>query len=311
VTFELPSGTYLFAATANGPASTESPVCCVCEQTGVATPAAKTNGSASTEIAYPCYYSSPPVEYGYSLTQVSGATTLTIPTQLSSSIPTTDISVSVSFENGTAVSGAYVSTSVVGSDFYWGNDSNLTMYAQTSADGVAQLVVPAVPLVVTSSESVQVDLPQNQTTTQVNVGGQPVNVTLYYSPNYVYLSASALLVPPQTTLSMVVTAQPQSPIVPYAEGSATPGVATTNVDAGAPATSSQATSTAGGAAGAASNTASTTTSIPPIPASDLGASTSTHSSSSASGVTLSAVGIIALAGAVAAIVGIGISKTKR
>jgi len=167
------------------------------------------------------------VEYGYSLTQVSGSTTLTITTQPSTSIPTTAVSVSVSFKNGTAVSGAYVSTSVVGANFYWGNDSNVTMYAQTSADGVAQLVVPVAPLTVTASESVQVDLPKSQTTTQVNVGGQLVNVTIYYSPNYVYLSASALLVPPQTSLSMVVTAQAQPLVYPYAEGSAVSGGAPT------------------------------------------------------------------------------------
>ena len=79
---------------------------------------------------------------------------------------------------------------------------------------MAQLVVPAVPLTVTASDSVQVNLTQSQTTVQVNVGGQPVNVTLYYSPNYVYLSASALLLPPQTSLSMVLTAQTQSPPIP-------------------------------------------------------------------------------------------------
>ena len=110
-TFELPSGTYLFAANANGPASSGPPSCCVCAGSGVASPPAQTtktsvSGTGGSAIAYPCYYSNPPVEYGYSLTLVSGPTTLTIPMQPSTSIPTTNVSVSVSFKNGTAVSGA-------------------------------------------------------------------------------------------------------------------------------------------------------------------------------------------------------------
>jgi hypothetical protein len=316
VTFELPLGTYLFAATANGPATSQPPICCVCAQSGVtvppAQPAKPTNSTsaatATSEIALPCYLSNPAVEYGYSLTQVSGSTTLTIATQSPSAIPTTDVSVAVSYENGTAVSNADVSASVVGAGFYWGDDSNLTMYAQTAANGVAQLVVPAVPLVVTASESVQVNLTQGQTTVQVNVGGQPVNVTLYYSPNYVYLSASALLVPPQTSMSMVLTAQSQSPVIPYAEGSAS---------SGATADAAQAPGvTQGVAAGAPSNGSSTTTTtqmttIPPIPASDLVTQTSARPSSDLSGFNLLAIGTLALAGAIAAIVGVAISKTKR
>jgi hypothetical protein len=320
VTFDLPSGTYLFAANANGPASSGPPSCCVCAGSGVANPPAQStktsvSGTGGAAIAYPCYYSNPPVEYGYSLTLVSGPTALTIPTQPSTSIPTTNVSVSVSFKNGTAVSGAYVSTSVVGADFYWGNDPNVTMYAQTSANGVAQLVVPAAPLTVTASESVMVNLPKSQTTTQVNVGGQLVNVTIYYSPNYVYLSASALLVPPQTSLSMVVTAQAQPLLYPYAVGSAASGGAPTGVANGAATASPQVASTtsAGATATSSSNTSTTSaqlTTIPPIPASDLGvpAPASTQASS---WISVSAIGILALAGAVAAIVGIAIAKARR
>jgi len=313
VTFDLPSGTYLFAATANGQTTNETPVCCACLETGVATPAKSTQttvsgSAASTDIAYPCYYSSPPVEYGYSLTQVTGPTSLTIATQSPSSIPSANVSVSVSFKNGTAVSGAYVSANVVGADWYWGDSSNLTLYAQTSADGVAQLVVPAVPLVVTASESVQVNLTQTQTTEQVNVGGQLVNVTLYYSPNYVYLSASALLIPPQTSLSMVVLAQPQPQVVPYAVGSEASGAGISNAETVAP------DSVQAGTAGTSSNASTTTaqmTTIPPIPASDLGAKPPAQPSSDTSGVNLLAIGTIALAAAIAAIVFVAVSKTKR
>lgn len=308
VTLDLPAGTYLFAATANGPATAQPPICCLCAQPETATastPAAKTNpgSSASPNIAFPCYSGNPATEYGYSLSQVSGPTSITLTTQPSSSIPTANVSVSVSFENGTAVSGADVSASVVGANLNWGANSSLSMYAQTAADGVAKLVVPAVPLVVTASDSVQVNLTQIQTTVQVNVGGQPVNVTLYYSPNYVYLSASALLIPPKASLTMVLTAQSQSPIVPYAVGSA----ATASPDSQAQPATSQG---AGASGGSTSTTANEIAAIPAIPASDIGSSTSAPHSSGPSGVSLMAIGTLAVAGAVAALVGIAISKKR-
>jgi hypothetical protein len=237
---------------------------------------------------------------------------LTIDTQSPSGIPTANLSVSVSFKNGTAVSNADVSASVVGTNFYWGDSSNLTLYAQTAANGVARLVVPAVPLTVTASDSVQVNLPQGQTTVQVKVGGQLVNVTVYYSPNYVYESATALVVPPQTSVSMVVTAQTQSSLIPYAVGSASSGGGATNAATGAPTTSSQGQQASpGGAAGTLSSGSSTTTeqttSIPPIPASDVAA----QPSSNGSGINLLEVGILALAGAIAALVGVAISRSRR
>ncbi len=312
VTLELPSGTYLFAATANGPEPSQSPVCCVCAQSGagIAPPssALKTNSgpSTSSDIALPCFNGNPPMEYGYSLAHVTGSASLTIATEAPSSIPTADVSVSVSFKNGTAVSGADVSANIVGTDSSWGDNSNLSLYAQTAANGVARLVVPAVPLTVTASDSVQVNLTQSQTTVQVNVGGQPVNVTLYYSPNYVYLSASALLLPPQTSLSMGLTAQTQSPPILYAAGSSS-STASPN--------SSQAQPGAQGGAVAATNGASSTAAqiaaIPPIPAYALGSQTSNKSASNISGVTLLALGTIAIAGALAAVVGIAISRARR
>ncbi len=317
VTFDLPAGTYLFAATATGPSSSQSPVCCVCAGSGTASPPAKTaqsNGSssaASTAIAYPCYFGNPPEEYGYSLTQISGAATLVIATAPPSGIPTANVSVSVSFKNGTAVSDAYVYASVVGADWYWGGDSNVTMGAQTSANGVAQLVVPEVPLVVTASDSVQVSLPGTQTTEQVNVGGQLVNVTLYYSPNYVYETATALLVPPKTSLSMVVTAQPNNQLIPYAVSSSSSGQTGSGpLTASTPAQ----TATQGAAATLSSTTSSSTiqtSSIPPIPASDIAAAASSHPSSSAPGISVLAVGAIAVLAIIAAIVGIAIAKRKR
>jgi hypothetical protein len=311
VTLELPSGTYLFAATANGPERSQSPVCCMCAQSGagIAPPSSALKSSGpftSSEIALPCFNGNPPTEYGYSLAHVTGSASLTIATEAPSSIPTADVSVSVSFKNGTAVSGADVSANIVGTDSSWGDNSNLSLYTQTAANGVAQLVVPVVPLTVTASDSVEVNLTQSQTTVQVNVGGQPVNVTLYYSPNYVYLSASALLLPPQTSLSMVLTAQTQPPPVLYAAGSAS---------STAPPNSSQGQPGAQGGAVAATNGASSTaaqiTAIPPIPAYALGSQAPNNSHSNFSGVTLLAIGTIAIAGALAAVVGIAISRARR
>jgi hypothetical protein len=231
------------------------------------------------------------------------------------------VSVGLSYKNGTAVSDAYVSASGVGTNWYWGDVSGVTMYAQTGADGVAHLVVPAVPLIVTASKSVQVDLPKSQTTMQVNVGGQLVNVTLYYSPNYVYLSAEALLIPPRATLNMVVTAQTQSRLIPYAAGAASsPGQAVTNGAAAVPPSSGQGLPTTQAAgAGAQTSTTSVQTSqiaaapaaIPPLPASDVGAPSTTQSSSNPTSISVLAIGTVVLAGAIAAVVGIAISRARR
>jgi hypothetical protein len=310
VTFELPSGTYLFTATANGPEPSPSMVCCVCVQSGGGAtppqPASKTNSGPSTppDIALPCFNGNAPVEYGYSLAHLTASASLTIATEAPSSIPTADVSVSVSFKNGTAVSGADVSANIVGADSSWGDNSNLSLYAQTASNGVAQLVVPAVPLTVTASDSVQVNLTQGQKTVQVNVGGQPVNVTLYYSPNYVYLSASALLLPPQTSLSMVLTAQTQPPSILYAAGSVSSTVSPNSSQGQQPGAQGAAVADTSGA----SSTAAQIAAIPPIPA--VAPVSQAKSPSDISGVTLLAIGTIAVAGALAAVVGVAISRAK-
>jgi hypothetical protein len=266
--------------------------------------------AAGNAIAYPCYYSSPPLEYGYSLTKVSGSTTVGISTQSPSAIPTSSVTVTVTYKNGTAVSDAYVSANVVGANWYWADTSRVTMYAQTGSNGVAHLVVPQVPMAVTASKSVQVDLPKSQTTMQVNVGGQLVNVTLYYGPNYVYESATALLIPPQTSLNMVVTAQTGYPVMQYGAGPIAADKTTANPGAVPPnSVQGKQTSPAQGNGGPSLN--APLGSIPPIPASDLGASSTTQPSSSTPTVNLLAIGTLALAGAIAAIVGIGISKSRR
>src|SRR6267143_1276498 len=320
VTLELPSGTYLFAATANGPSPTYAPACYAKGGAGLgaASPPALPNNpgaAAGSAIAYPCYYSSPPLEYGYSLTQVSGSTSVSISTQSPSAIPTSAVSISVTYKNGSAVSDAYVSANVVGANWYWGDSSRVTMYAQTGANGVAHLVVPQVPMAVTASKSVQVDIPKSQTPVPVSRGGKLVNLTLYYSPTYVYESATALLIPPQNGLSMVVTAQTGYPMIPYGAGPI--GADKVAASQGAvPPNSVQGQQTSQGAPAAAQGNGGSSpnarpSSIPPIPASDLGAVSTTQPSSGTPSVSLLAIGTLALAGAIAATVGIAISKTRR
>lgn len=294
----LPAGTYLFAATVEGQQSSKSSVCCGCLQTAPAQ-----SSSASSAIAYPCYYNPQPQEYGYSVTAVSAPTTVSISTESPSSFPTARVSVNVSYKNGTAVSGAYVSANSVGTYLYWGNYANFTLYAQTGKDGAAQMVVPAVPLVVSASYSVQVSLPKGQTTEQVTVGGEVVNVTLYYSPQYVYLTDSALLLPPQTSLSMVLTAQTQSGPILYAQSS--------GAETAVPPTTGAAVSSPGSTSAATTTTLSaSSTNIPPFQAS-LSPTPSSGSPATSSGASFVEVGTLALAAALAAVVGVGISKARR
>lgn len=294
ITFDLPAGTYLFAATATGPTPSPAAGCCACAQPGVAasTPAQTKNSSSGPAIVLPCYGGGPPMEYGYSLDKVSGSSALTIATQPTSNIPTSSISVSVDFKNGTAVSGAYVYADVVGANWSPGDSSGTTTSNRTGAGGVARLVVPDVPLTVYASDSVQVYLPKSQTTVQVEVGGQLVNVTLYYSPNYVYLSASSLLVPPQTGLSMVLTAQAEPRPIVYAGGSVSSG--------GVSAPGAQ------GAFAANSTSTAAIASIPPIPAS----ASASPAAQPPSAFDLWEAGTVVLAGVAAAAVGIAISKRR-
>jgi len=330
ITFSLPSGTYLFSATVSGQAS-KMPACCVCAEsgtvagTGVASPPTQSTGTgaASSAIAYPCFYSGP-VEYGYSLTTVSGSTSITIATQPPSSIPTTGVNVSVSYKNGTAAAGAYVYASMVGYGWYYGANSNVVLDAQTGANGVAHLVVPEAPLIVSASKSIPVVLPKGETTTQVKVGGELVNVTLYYSPYYIYESTTGLLIPPQTSLSMVLSANVSYPPIPYgvasASGAATPGTATVGT-ATASLNGSQTLPPLGAAAGSPTNSPAQTTSqiapIPPITTGGAGVAltSSTQSASQASapqaGVNIAEIGTIALAGALAATAGVMISRARH
>ncbi len=218
--FELPSGNYLFTVSAM-------------DQTGyyqypvpLTGSAASTAGASTGKDVIPSPYEYPKAEYGFQLQQISGPTTLNIETLPIENITLTQITVTVLFANGTAAADASVSASVVGAWYWWyGPDASLTMYTQTGADGVAQLTVPSVPVDVTAWDWISVQLPTNQTTVPVNVGGETVNVTVYWQPTYVGLGGSALIIPPQN--SATITLHVQQPTYWYMSDASTGVVAPT------------------------------------------------------------------------------------
>jgi hypothetical protein len=199
--FELPSGEYLFTVSA---VYQNYKVCNLCAQP---LQGETTATSSPPSQAYPIYYQ-PASEYGWQIANISSSTSLTINTKNVTTFQTTPVTVKVSFVNGTAAAGAWVSASVVGQWYYWwGQNSGVVMSAQTGANGGANLTVPVAPAVITAWDWVPVNLPGNQTTVSVNVGGQKVNVTVYWQPTYVGLSASALLIPPANSANLTLRYQ--------------------------------------------------------------------------------------------------------
>ncbi|HMD78608.1 MAG TPA: hypothetical protein VKF39_01335 [Nitrososphaerales archaeon] len=199
--FELPTGDYLFTVSA-----VHQTYCyaCVTPLNGGSTPP-PTTGSAS---ATPVQFYQPTAEYGWLQAHVDSSTSLSIQSKNVTTFPTTSVSVKVSFVNGTAAAGAWVSASVVGQWYYWwGQDSGIVMSAQTDNNGMATLVIPVAPAVITAWDWVPVNLPKNATTAVVNVGGQNVNVTVYWQPTYVGLSASTLLIPPANSADLTLKYQ--------------------------------------------------------------------------------------------------------
>jgi hypothetical protein len=147
-------------------------------------------------------------EYGYALEQITGPSSITINTQNSTSFPTTQVTVHVSYANGTAAQGAWVYASVV-DDYYYYYGSNIVSEAQTGADGTAVLTMPQAPLMITSYLSVPITLPQSQSNVTVIIGGQKVNVTVYWQPNSISLEGQTLIMPPQTSGNITLQYQPQ------------------------------------------------------------------------------------------------------
>jgi len=120
---------------------------------------------------------------------------------------TTKVTITAKFLNGTAAAGTYVDASIVGGGYWYPSDNSVTMSGQTGSDGVVTLQVPAVPLELTAWNWISVNLPTSQTTTQVTIGGSPVNVTVYWQPTYVGLAGSSLLLPPATSATITMKAQ--------------------------------------------------------------------------------------------------------
>jgi hypothetical protein len=205
--FELPSGGYLFTVSATH--YEYGKYLCPLMGSGAAKGAPTTgpmmpsNGSGTPAVIPACY--PPSSEYGYATETISGAQTISIHMQNVSTLPTTAVTVKVSYVNGTAAAGASVYASVVGEWYYWwGEGSSLTMGAQTDSGGVAHLVIPSAPAVVTAWQWVPILTGKNGSTVQVTVGGEKVNVTVYWEPTYVGLSGSGLLLPPQNSISLTL-----------------------------------------------------------------------------------------------------------
>ncbi len=236
--FELPSGGYLFTVSAT---RYYAPMMypCPLEGSGVPKgaptegPMMPANGSGPSTTMPACY--PPSSEYGYATATISGAQTVNIQTQNVSALPTTAVTVKVSYTNGTAAVGASVYASIVGEwYFWWGGGPSVTMGAQTDGNGIAHLVLPRAPSVVTAWQWVPVLTGKNGSTVQVVVGGEKVNVTMYWEPTYVGLSGSGLLLPPQNNINLTLHyQQPDYWVMPmgavsrgaYADGTATATVA--------------------------------------------------------------------------------------
>ena len=229
--FELPAGAYLFTVSATSFSDRVGYACPLA--TGEASqgsasagipPAAATNGSTSTPILPICY--PPSSEYGYATATISGPQTINIQMQNVTVLPTTPVTVKVSYVNGTAAADASVSASIVGEwYFWWGPGSPVTMDGQTNSSGIVQLILPEAPAVITAWKWIPITAGSNGSTIQTTVGGQKVNVTIYWEPTYIGLSGSGLLLPPQNSISIILRyQQPDYWVLPASvDSSALPG----------------------------------------------------------------------------------------
>ena len=236
---ELPDGTYLFTVQAsysppsnypcigcmrtiwanstsvtNSTSGTNSTVLNAMQAVPLSNESSTTTPANSTEVTNSTLVTVSPVfqlmssnEYGYALEQVTGPSSVTIRTQNSTDFPTTQVTVHVAYANGTAAQGAWVDASVVDDYYYYA--PNINSSVQTGTDGMAVLTMPQAPLLVTSYLSVPITLPQPQSNVTVTVGGQKVNVTLYWEPNSISFQGQTLILPPQTSGSITLQYQPQ------------------------------------------------------------------------------------------------------
>jgi hypothetical protein len=213
---ELPSGTYLFTVTA-----TQNNYYVYAKST--AAPVASSNTATIAPL-------NSAVEYGYTEQQVTGPATYNITTTSITDVQTTNLVVHTSYANGTAASGTSIQASIVGDSYYYGYNSKIVMWNTTGPDGTATLVVPNYPIQLSAWNWIQINLPKNYTTIQTTVGGELVNVTVYWSPSYVGLAATTLLMPPFSSVSLTLhQQQPRYWVMPSgvqtASGYAQPSIA--------------------------------------------------------------------------------------
>ncbi len=223
--FELPAGGYLFTVSALREGYNP---CLLCAQPmlrageaegnalGIDSSGNSTSTSSGNSTVVPVYLIQPSSLYGYAVKTVSGPVTFTIQIQNVTSLPTDPVTVKVTFANGTAAVGADVSASIVGQDYYWWNaGSSVVMSNQTNNLGIAQLVLPQAPAVITAWDWVPVNLPMSNNTVPTKIGGQPINVTVYWQTTYVGLSASAMVIPPESSVNLTLHyQQPENWVMP-------------------------------------------------------------------------------------------------
>lgn len=166
------------------------------------------------------YYSSYSTdEYGYQVVDISSSRTMTLSTTPLQDITSSKITVQAKYVNGTVIQNAQLYASVVGLMYWWPfakqyASSTYNFWNETDANGYATLTVPSVPVMVSAWKSVYINLPTNETRVVENVGGENVNVTVYWQPMYLGLSGSTLVTPPATSGSITLHAE-QSPYYWY------------------------------------------------------------------------------------------------
>jgi hypothetical protein len=299
VSFELPSGNYLFTVVASQPYSNKNPI-----PLGIA--------QSSSAIAYPI--SNSPSEYGYSMVLVSSSSTINISTTAISDLKTTHVTVHVNYQNGTVASDASVGASIIGG-WYWIYENNVVLSNQTDNNGVATLTVPMVPVEVTAWKWVPVNLPDNETTMQVNVGGELVNVTVYWQPTYVGLAGEALIIPPEASASITLHSQQSSYwVMPYGVETPQSQIGTSssaqiaNSPGGIPANQYSALSN-GTPSGSPSLTQTISNQIPPLPSITTTTATTTVGSSKSGMLSVLEISIIVTA--IMAISAIALAVRKK
>ena len=195
--FELPEDAYLFAVTASLSNSYPMPL------------ASSASQAASSGTAIPVKYYNP-TEYGFLLTNVTSSRVINISTAPLQNMNASEVTVTAEYVNGSSAAGAYVDASIIGGGYSYYPNSHFLLSGQTGSDGSIKLQVPSVPVQITAWSWLPVNLPQKETTTTVTIGGESVNVTVYWQPTYLGLAGSFLLFPPFHTASITLKAQPSS-----------------------------------------------------------------------------------------------------